>query len=161
MGDFVINTNTNRLISTKTALYRKLKKLGQVKEIEKTKEKEVEVEQVGLEPEKMKKVVKKASEPPTRTEPVSEPEFSEHDLQHKMAELTTSMVADNMKKIIKSQKLNDKEYDALLRRMLYKRLCENEPKESKKKDKPAKKEGKKAKKKFKLASPPSSESESD
>jgi hypothetical protein len=150
MTDFVINTNTNRLISTKTALYRKLKKMGQVKDIEKPKAPQVEVEQVVLEPEK--KVIRKAPEP---TE--SEPEFSEHDLQHKMAELTTGMVADNMKRIIKSQKLSDIEYDALLRRMLYKRLCENEPvKPAKKKEKPAKKKGKQ----FKIVEP-SSESESD
>jgi hypothetical protein len=152
MVEYVINTNTNRLISTKTALYRKLKKLGQVKDIEKTIETTKEVEEPAPEPEKVKKVVKKAPEP---AEPEDEPEFSDRDLQHKMAELTTSMVADNMKNIIKSQKLNDSEYDMLLKKMLYKKLCLDEPKESKKKPKPVKK-----KTKFKIVAP-RSESDSD
>ena len=114
MTDFVINTNTNRLISTKTALFRKLKKLGQVKDIEKTKEPQVEVEQLVLEPEKMKKVIKKAPEP---TVVEDEPEFDERDLQDKMIDISTSVVKKNMKQILKNQKLSDDEYDMLLKRI--------------------------------------------
>jgi hypothetical protein len=156
MTDFVINTNTNRLISTKTALYRKLKKLGQVKDIEKTKELQVKVEQPVLEPEKMKKVIKKAPEP---TVVEDEPEFDESKLQLKLADISTDMIQKNLKKIVKSQKLSDIEMDDMLKRLLYKRLClepEPKPKESKKKEKPAKK-----KTKFKVVVPSSSESDSD
>jgi len=153
MTDFVINTNTNRLISTKTALYRKLKKMGQVKDIEKPKEPQVEVEQVVLEPEKMKKVIKKAPEP---TVVEDEPEFDERDLQDKMIDISTSVVKKNMKQILKNQKLSDDEYDMLLKKMLYKKLCLDEPKESKKKPKPVKKKAK-----FKVVEPSSSESDSD
>jgi hypothetical protein len=152
MADFVINTNTNRLISTKTALYRKLKKLGQVKDIEKTKEPQVEVEQPVLEPEKMKKVIKKAPEP---TVVEDEPEFDERDLQDKMIDISTSVVKKNMKQILKNQKLSDDEYDMLLKKMLYKKLCMDEPKKEKK-PKPVKKKAK-----FKVVEPSSSESDSD
>jgi hypothetical protein len=75
-----------------------------------------------------------------------------------MAELTTNMVADNVKKIVKSQKLSDVEYDTLLKKMLYQKLCmADEPKKPEKK-----KQQKKPKKKFKIVDPSSSEeSESD
>lgn len=92
-------------------------------------------------------------EPEPTPEPTPEPDFDERDLQHRVADLTTSMVADNMKKIVKAQKLSDAEYDTLLKKMLYQKLCL---------DKPAKTEKpkKKAKKKFKIVSR-ESESESD
>ena len=129
--------------------------MGQVKDIEKPKEPQVEVEQVVLEPEKMKKVIKKAPEP---TVVEDEPEFDESKLQLKLADISTDMIQKNLKKIVKSQKLSDAEMDDMLRRLLYKRLCLDEPKESKKKEKPAKKKGNK---KFKLVEPPSSEDESE
>jgi hypothetical protein len=157
MADFVINTNTNRLISTKTALYRKLKKLGQIKDIEKTIEKPTEekVEQPAPEPEKRvvdcKVLQSKAPEP---AEP--EPEFDESKLQRKLADISTSVVKKNMKQILKNQKLSDDEYDMLLKKMLFKKLCLDEPAKPKKKEKPAKKKGKK----FKLVEP-SSEDESE
>ena len=123
-NEHAINLESGRLIKKSTAKYKKLKKLGKVKEIEE-------------EPEK-------AIEP--------EPEFNERDLQVKMAELTTDMVANNMKQIIKNQKLSNSEYDILLKKMLYKKLCIDEkPKKVKK--------TKKGKKKFKIVEP-SSESES-
>ena len=79
----------------------------------------------------MKEIDESQNEPEPTEE--QEPEsFDELDLQHKMAELTTSMVATNVKQIIKSQKLSDSEYDALLKRMLYKKLCIDEPKPRKK-----------------------------
>ena len=88
-------------------------------------------------------------EPEKAIEP--EPEFNERDLQVKMAELTTDMVANNMKQIIKNQKLSNSEYDILLKKMLYKKLCIDEkPKKVKK--------TKKGKKKFKIVEPSESES---
>jgi hypothetical protein len=61
-----------------------------------------------------------------------------------------------MKKIIKSQKLSDADYDTLLKKMLYQKLCLYEPKPAKP-AKPAKKKPKK--KKYKIVEPSSSESD--
>ena len=85
--------------------------------------------------------------------------FDERDLQLKLADISTDMIEKNLKKIVKSKKLSNVEMDDMLRRMLYKKLCLEEPKtKPKKKEKPIKK---KKGKKFKLAPPPSSsESES-
>ena len=67
------------------------------------------------------------------------------------------MIKDNLKTIVKSQKLNDKELDILLKKMLYEKLCLG-----KNTDKPKETKEKKKKKKFKIVEPSSeSESESD
>lgn len=85
----------------------------------------------------------------------TEPEFDESKLQTKLADLSTDLIKDNLKKVVKAQKLSDAEMDSLLKRMLYKKLCMEEPKTKKSKEKPAKK---KKKSKFKVVS---SESESE
>ena len=80
------------------------------------------------------------------------PEFNEKKLQTKLAEISTDMIKDNLKTIVKSQKLSYKDLDILLKKMLYEKLCikPDKPKETKKK------------KKFKIVEPSSeSESESD
>lgn len=87
-----------------------------------------------------------------------EPEFDESKLQSKLAELSTDMIKDNLKKVVASQKLSDAELDSLLKRMLYKKLMLDEPKKKEKKEKPVKK--KKKKSKFKVVSSSESESES-
>lgn len=83
-----------------------------------------------------------------------EPEFDEVKLQTKLVDLSTDLIKDNLKKVVKAQKLSDAEMDSLLKRMLYKKLCMEEPKK-KSKEKPTKK---KKKSKFKVVS---SESESE
>ena len=86
------------------------------------------------------------------TEPETGPEFDESLLQKKMANISTDLIQKNMKKIVKAQKLSDKDMDMLLKKMLYKKLCvEEKP--------PKKKPGKK--KKFKVVEPSSSESSDD
>jgi len=64
------------------------------------------------------------------------------------------MVADNMKKIVRSQKLSDVEYDTLLKKMLYQKLCMDAKK-------PRKEKPKKKGKKYKIVEPSESESDSD
>ncbi len=145
-NEYALNTNTGRLIKKSTSLYKKLKKLKQVKEIE--------IEPDEQKPKKEIKPKLPPLEPIKEEEPVKQPEFNEKDLQHKMAELTTDMVATNMKKIVKSQKLSDQEMDTLLKKMLYQKLCADEPKKT-----PKTKKSKKSK--FKLVEPSSSESESE
>jgi len=86
------------------------------------------------------------------SEPETEPEFDESLLQKKMDNISTDMIQKNMKKIVKAQKLSDKDMDMLLKKMLYKKLCVEEKE-------PKKKPGKK--KKFKVVEPSSSESSDD
>ena len=82
-------------------------------------------------------------------------EFNEKHLQTKLAELSTDLIRDNLKTIVKSQKLSDKDMDILIKKMLYEKLCM-------KPDKPKETKEKKKKKKFKIVEPSSeSESESD
>ena len=145
---YVLNPESGRIISKTTAKYRRLVKLGVIAE---------EVEEVKT-PAPTPTPTAKQSTPVLAVSTAKQPtpEFDERDLQVKMAELTTNMVADNMKKIVKSQRLSDVEYDILLKKMLYQKLCMAEPKKSKK-GKPKKK----AKgKKYKIVEP-SSESESE
>ena len=142
-NEYAISLKTNRLVKKSTANYRRLKKLNLVKEVE---EEPVAVVH-NTTPEK--------SAEPAESEP-TEPEFDERDLQLKLADISTSVVKKNMKQILKNQKLSDDEYDMLLKKMLYKKLCLDEPKESKKKPKPVKKKAK-----FKVVEPSSSESDSD
>ena len=79
-------------------------------------------------------------------------EFNEKHLQTKLAEISTDLIRDNLKTIVKSQKLSDKDMDILIKKLLFEKLClkpdKTKPKEKKKK------------KKFKIVEP-SSESESD
>ena len=100
-----------------------------------------------------KRLVRAGTLPPASEEP-EKPEFNEKILQTKLADVSTDIIRDNLKTIIKSQKLSDKEMDMLLKKMLFDKLCIAKP-EKKEKDK-------KKKKKFKIVEPSSeSESESD
>ena len=144
-SEYAISLETNRLIKKSTANYKKLKKLGKVREIDPMENSEpTPTPTPTIEPVR-----------PAPTQPPAEPEFDERDLQVKMAELTTDMVAANVKKIVNSQKLSDAEYDTLLKRMLYKKLCINEP--TSKPTKPTKKK----KSKYKVIEPSSDDSDSD
>ena len=103
-------------------------------------------------------VLPAVEQPETPPEPSPEaPDFIEKKLQTKLAELSTDMIKDNLKTIVKSQKLSDKDMDILIKKMLYEKLCikpdKTKPKETKEKKK---------KKKFKIVEPSSeSDSESD
>jgi hypothetical protein len=136
MSEYAINTETGRLIKKTTSKYKRLFKLGKTKEIPAADE--------PLPP----------AEP--EPEPEAEPEFTERDLQKKLAEVSTDLIQKNLKKIVKSQKLSDADMDLLVKKMLFKKLCGVEPKPEKKE-----KKQKKVKKKFKLVEPSSSESESE
>ena len=80
----------------------------------------------------------------------------------KLMEMTSDVVSENLKKIVRSQHLTQRQMDTMLRRMLYDKLCISEPKPKKETKKPKKKPKKKSK--FKIREPSSSEeseSESD
>ena len=138
---FAINVNTGRLIKKTTGLYRKLKKLNKVKEIEDGEQPKVKEPEV-----KAVEVVKQ------------EKPFNEHKLQMKLADISTDLIKDNLKQIIKNHKLNDDDFDVLLKKMLFQKLCIADPKQPKQ---PKEKKKKKSKTTFKIVEPSSSESESD
>ena len=150
-NEYAISLETNRLIKKSTANYKRLKKLNMVREIEPTeKPTPTPTPKPTIEPTP-------TPTPKPTIEPMEKPtpEFDERDLQVKMAELTTDMVAENVRKIVKSQKLSDAEYNTLLKKMLYQKLCVNEPtSKSTKSKKPTKK------KKYKIVEP-SDDSDSD
>lgn len=135
--EYVTNPKTNKKIKVGSKLYKKLLKEGALNKNDKTPEKTDNIE-IG-----------------------EEPEFNERDLQIKMAELTTNMVADNIKQIVKSQKLSNKEYDTLLKKMLYQKLCLNDNDAIKQKKEPKKKVKKSKKSKYKIVEPETSSDSSD
>ena len=136
-SEFAINLNSGRLIKKTTSLYKRLKKLNKVKEI--------------VDPQ-VEKVEEK--QPIHVEEPIEEP-FNEHKLQEKLADISTDLIKSNLKKVVKAQKLSDAEFDILLKKMLFKKLCitipEKQPKQPKEKKK---------KSKFKIVEPSSRDSES-
>ena len=141
-NEYALSLKTNRLVKKSTANYRKLKKLNLVREIPEP-------------PPPARPSTPEPTEPPVESDEPDEPEFNERDLQNKMMDISTSAVKKNMKKIIKAQKLSDADYDILLKKMLYKKLCLDEPKKPKKEKQPRKK-----KTKFKIVEP-SESSDSD
>jgi hypothetical protein len=144
-NEHAINCKTGRLISKKTALYRKLKKLGQIKEIEHEEPKAVEVKQ----PEPTCKGSLQVNAEPE--------EYDPKRLQEKLADISTDLIKDNLKQIIKNQKLSNDDFDILLKKMLFKKLCIDEQP----KPKQVSKKKKKPKPKFKIIESSSSDSESD
>jgi hypothetical protein len=94
--------------------------------------------------------------PPNPETPPPNPEFNEKHLQTKLAEISTDMIKDNLKTIVKAQKLTDKDMDILIKKLLFEKLCIKPDKPKEKKETKEKK-----KKKFKIVEPSSSESESD
>jgi hypothetical protein len=147
-SEFAINLNSGRLIKKTTSLYKKLKKMNRTKEIED--EEEPKVEKVK---EPSHRPLVEASHRHVE-EPIEEP-FNEHKLQEKLADISTDLIKSNLKKVVKAQKLSDAEFDILLKKMLFKKLCINEQPKQPKEDKKKKK-----KSKFKIVEPSSSDSES-
>lgn len=132
MTDKVFNPTTKRYMKVGSQQYNKAVVMGIIKPVEEVKP------------------------PPEPTPP--EPEFDESKLQEKLADISTDLIKDNLKKVVKAQKLSNDEMDAMLKRMLFKKLCIEEPKKKpKNKEKPAKK---KKKAKFRVVSSSESESES-
>ena len=140
-NEYAINLNTGRLIKKSTSLFKKLKKLNRIQEIEdgeQPKQPKVEVKEVIVETPK--------------------PEYNEALRKETLADLSTDLIKSNLKKVVKAQKLSDNEMDDMLRRLLYKKLCVDDPKQPKPKEE---KKKKKPKPKFKIIESSSSESESD
>ena len=115
------NTKTGRLIKKSTALYKKLKKLNMVEEID-----------------ELVPIIEKQEIPEAIEQKIEPEKFDESKLQKELASISTDMIKKNLKTIVKSQKLSDDEFDTMLKKMLYKRLC-IEPKTKSKPKKKSKK----------------------
>jgi hypothetical protein len=141
---FILNPQTNRVISTSTAQYRKLVKLGVI--IEETEPQEVEkvekVEKLKPQKEKVEKVEKVEKLKPQKEKVEKVEEYDEAKLQNTLADLSTDLIKENMKAIVKAQKLSDDELSILLKKMLFSKLCgdgtENPSKAAPKKTKKSK-----------------------
>ena len=94
MEGFATNVNTGRLISKSTALYKRLKKLGQTTEI----------------------APATPTPAPTPTVPVPTPT----PLREKVIEAATDLIAENKKQFTG---ISQQDSDDLLRKLLYEKLC--------------------------------------
>ena len=115
MDRYATNLNTGRLISKSTALYRRLKKLGQTEELP----------------------------PPAVTPappPSPDPEPAQAPLREKVIDAATDLIAENKKQFAK---LNQQDSDDLLKRLLFEKLCVNAPMKASKAPPPSKKKSKK------------------
>lgn len=147
--EYAVNLNTNRLIDKSTAKYRKLKKLGQVQELER--EKTVQIEDPKIE------VIEKTPEPEIQSS--KKDEYSEEKLQKLLISKSTDIIQDNLNSFVNTAKLTDQQLDSLVKKMLYEKLM-NSKSSKKEKEKPKTKKEKKKKSKFKLRKVESSSSES-
>ena len=144
----ILNPKSNRQVKVGSQSYRRLVREGIIKPVQEVKPKEQEVEVV----EEVKQEVKQE---------VKEVEYDEAKLQTALADLSTDIIKNNLTKVVEAQKLDDKQMDDMLRKMLYKKLCMDQP-DKKAKTKKTKAKKKKSKKpKFKVVEPSSSESESE
>ena len=117
MTQKVLNPRTNRFVKVGTQKYNRLVAEGVItlKQVE----------------------TPKQVEPKEQPEPEKPAPYDERRLKTTLADITTDMVKENMKEIVKAQTLSDEQMDAMMRKMLYRKLCVEPPKPKK----PAKKGG--------------------
>ena len=101
MSDKVLNKRTNRMVKVGTQSYRNALRSGDI------------------EPPKTVEAIEPVEEP--------KPEFSDSKLQKKLADISTNMIKDNMRQIVKAQKLTDSQMDDMLKKMLYKNSASKNP----------------------------------
>ena len=149
MSDLILNPRTQRFVKIGGASYRKAIKNGDII------------------PPSMKNV--KPVEQPAVEQPVPSPiqppeiEYDESRLQDKLGEMTKNVIKTNFEQLA-NENLTDKQIDKLLKKMLFQKLCVDQP--TRKEKKPKKVKSKTKKKRFKVITPPpsssdQSESESD
>lgn len=139
----ILNPKTNRFVKVGSQNYKRLVREGTIKAFEPV--------ETSIKPTPTPHPTPNLTPEP---EELAEEPFSESILQSKLAEISTTMIQKNIKKIVRCQKLSDHEMDLLIKKMLFKKLCVEEL------PKPTKDKKLKKKSKFRLVEP-SSESESD
>ena len=98
MPNKVLNPKTGRYIMVGTKRYDKLVAEGVIKE--------------------------EPSENESNNDEAESPDnYNEEELQTTLANLSTDMIRDNLEKVVKKQKLTNKQMDEMLRKMLYEKLC--------------------------------------
>ncbi len=133
---FATNVNTGRIISTNTALYKRLKKLG---------------ETIDIAPAATPAPATPA--PATPVTPIAPTPAPAPVLREKVIEVATDIIAENKKSFVG---ISQQDSDELLRKLLYEKLCITpKPKTAKA---PPSKPSKKKKKKYIVSS---SEEETD
>ena len=152
MADLILNPRTQRFVKIGGASYRKAIKNGDII------------------PPSMKNV--KPVEQPAVEQPVPSPiqppeiEYDESRLQDKLSEMTANVIQTNFDQLA-NENLTDKQVDKLLKKMLFQKLCIDQPTDTLKVNpKKVKTKTKTKKKRFKVITPPpsssdQSESESD
>lgn len=152
--DYVLNPKTGRYVKKNSRIGKRLMKEGLVQT------------ETSKQP--------KQQEEPEPEEPEREPaacisQYDEAKLQHTLADLSTDLIRNNLDKVVKAQSLSNAQMDTMLKRLLYEKLCLNEPeppqkggKKKKHRKKPTPKPKKKSKrKKPKYVIESSSDSESE
>ena len=148
-NEYSINLETNRLIKKNTSKYKRLLKLGKIKQIDKHEETEHPVSPEVVEQVKKVEKVEKVQD-----------DFSEEKLQKLLVSKSTDIISQNMDKFMDTHKLTDEQVDIMVRKLLYEKLMG----QTSKKEQPKKEKTKTKKSKFKLRkveSSSESEEESD
>ena len=154
--NYALNLDTGRLIRKGTRSYIRQKKLGRIKDIDST-----------IDPEPVKEhtvtfeepVIEPLGPPPspesiTRQDNVQIQQFDSVDMKDKLRSTMMELVEEQKAQFVG---LSQKQNEALLRKMLYEKLCVTDKKTKSKKTQPKKKK----KSKFKLVEPSSSDEESE
>lgn len=151
-NEYSINLETNRLIKKNTPKYKRLLKLGKIKQIDKNEETEHPVSP------KVVEQVKKEVKEPKKVEKVEkvQDDFSEEKLQKLLVSKSTDIISQNMDKFMDTHKLTDEQVDIMVRKLLYEKLMGQTSKKEPKKEKTKTK-----KSKYKLRKVESSESEEE
>ena len=133
---YAYNINTNRLIRSNTAKYKKLEKLGQLRPLD---DPEIKPE-IKKEPEKID------DDDELDDIPLKQPKLErQNGMQNKFDDLEfKTLMAKSMSEVIKENEdkfknISQKKTDKLLKQMLFEKLCQNKKKKPKKSKKTKKK----------------------
>ena len=178
MSDLILNPRTQRFVKIGGVSYRKAIKNGDIIPPSMKNVKPVEQPAHGLRPPlggvgdgeaDVRRTRTPTVEQPDPIEPIQHPEieYDESRLQDKLSEMTKHTIKTNFDQLA-NENLTDKQVDALLKKLLFQKLCIDQPTDKLKvKPKKTKKVKTKTKsKRFKVITPPpsssdQSESESD
>lgn len=153
---YAVNLDTGRLIRKGTRSYIRQKKLGRIKDIDSTidpepvKEHTVTFEEPVIEP---LEAPPPSPESITRQDNVQIQQFDNTDMKDKLRSTMMELVEEQKAQFVG---LSQKQNEALLRKMLYEKLCVTDKKTKSKKTTSKKKK----KSKFKLVEPSSSDEDS-
>lgn len=168
MSDLILNPRTQRFVKIGGPSYRKAVKAGHIIPPSMKNVKPVEQPAHGLRPP-LGGVggTPTVEQPDPQIKPIQTPtiEYDEARLQTKLSEMTANAIQTNFDQLA-NENLTDKQIDKLLKKLLFQKLCIDQPTRKEKNPKKVKTKSKTKKKRFKVITPPpsssdQSESESD